>query len=230
MKQIVRSLRWWLFFVVVAIFIFLQLSGFHTWFTLEWLHEQREIVCAIINNRPVYAAMMYIVFYAIAVLCALPLMSVMTITGGFLFGMVRGALYATIGATLGATLFFIVARFLVGDWVQERYHAELAHFNRYLDRFGIFYFLAVRSIAVIPFFVINLLAGLTRVPLKTFVWTTAVGIIPITVALSFAGTEIAAVQTVRDVFSPHIVLALGALALLGLMSMVVQYMLSKHSR
>lgn len=227
MKKITRSIRIWLGIVFVIVLIALRVSGIHNWFTLAWLHDQREALTFFIGNNPFTSACIYIGLYALAVTLALPLMSVMTIVGGFLFGVLRGAFYANVGATLGATIFFILVRFLVGSSVQRAYQTQLVRFNEHVDQFGKWYFLAVRCIAVIPFFVINLLAGLTTVSLWTFIWTTSLGIIPVSLVLAFAGTELASIHQFQDIFSFNILLALGALGVLGILSMVLQYVTNK---
>lgn len=227
MKNIMRSVRVWIGIIFIMSLIAVRAAGVHQWLTFAWLHNQHDVLLGWISEKPITAALLYISAYALAVMCALPLMSIMTIIGGFLFGVFYGALYANIGATIGAIMFFSAVRFLIGDFLQKAYHAQLHQFNEYIEQFGAWYFLAVRCIIVVPFFLVNLLAGLTTVSLATFIWTTSLGIIPISIVLAFAGTELASIQSVSDVCSTRIIAALSAIGALGLLSILVQYILHK---
>ncbi|NJL44164.1 MAG: VTT domain-containing protein [Nitrosarchaeum sp.] len=126
-------------------------------------------------------------------------------------------------ATLGALLAFLAARFVIGSWVQERYAARLVKFNAEMRRSGQRYLLTVRLVPVFPFFLINLLAGLTKIDTWTFVWTTFVGIIPGSAVLAFAGRELGSIERAADLFSPGVMLAFGLLIALSLLPLVREW-------
>ena len=126
-------------------------------------------------------------------------------------------LYANIAATIGATLAFLVSRYLLREAVLRRFGSRLEPINRELEQRGFNYLLFLRLVPVFPFFLLTLAAGLTRLPTRTFVLATMLGIVPGGVVYVHAGASLATVQTLADVASPRV---LGAFALLGLFALV----------
>lgn len=159
----------------------------------------------------------YIGLYSGGVTLSLPIATLFTLAGGFLFGTVAGALYAVLSATLGGTLSFLLVRFGIGSWIQERYHNELRTLNEELTERGFFYLLALRLFVVIPFFALNLLAGLTKISLLQFILATVIGILPGSFVFAYAGKNLATLEKPSDVLSPQI---LGAFVVLGLFALV----------
>jgi len=146
----------------------------------------------------------------------------LTLAGGFLFHLFPGIIYVNVAATVGATLGFLFARYILGNKVQEKYASQLERFNRELDENGHLYLLTLRLIPAFPFFLINLLAGLTKVSLKTFFWTTMVGILPGSLVYSFAGSQLNTIESVEDIFSGSIIAAFLALALFALLPVILK--------
>jgi uncharacterized membrane protein YdjX (TVP38/TMEM64 family) len=133
------------------------------------------------------------------------------------FGVVRGALYVNIGATIGATLAFLVARYLFRDAIQKKFGSRLETMNRELEHSGFNYLLFLRLVPVFPFFLINLAAGLTKIPLRTFFLGTVVGIIPGNFVFCNAGASLATITSMSDIAAPRV---LGSFALLGLFALI----------
>jgi uncharacterized membrane protein YdjX (TVP38/TMEM64 family) len=128
-----------------------------------------------------------------------------------------GTLYVNIGATVGATLAFLVARYLFHDVIQNKFGPRLEKINRELETRGFNYLLFLRLVPVFPFFLVNLGAGLTKVPLRTFIFGTMIGIIPGSFVFCNAGASLATITSVSEVASPRV---LGSFALLGLFALV----------
>lgn len=116
-------------------------------------------------------------------------------------------------ATIGAVLAFLFSRYLVGTWIHNKYHEKLSRFNQELTQHGSRYLLTLRFIPLFPFFLINIFAGLTKIPLKTFIWTTSLGIFPGSLVYSFAGSQLTNITSVKDVLSVKILLAFCMLGL-----------------
>jgi uncharacterized membrane protein YdjX (TVP38/TMEM64 family) len=154
--------------------------------------------------------------YVIVTGLSIPGAVILTLAGGFLFGTIAGVLYVDAGATAGAVCAFLSARYLLGDRLQQKYGGQFAKFNGEMDRNGVNYLLTLRLIAVFPFFLINFLAGLTKVPLKTFLWTTAVGIIPGTAVFAYAGQQLGYINSPADILSKKVIAALAALGFITL--------------
>lgn len=142
---------------------------------------------------------------------------VLTLVGGFLFGVPLAALYVNVGATLGAVIALLVSRHLAGSWIQERYAEQLVSLNRAIERHGISYLMALRILPIFPFFVVNYLAGLTRIPLKTFIWTTSLGMLPGSLIYAYAGLQLGSINRPEDIFSAKILTALALLSFFTLL-------------
>lgn len=161
----------------------------------------------------------YIAIFALSAL-AVPAAIVLTVAGGLLFHALPGAVYATAGATAGAVAAFLLSRSLIGDRLQARYATQLHRVNRETDRRGWLYIVAVRLVPAIPFFLVNYLCGLTRIPLGTFAWATALGVFPACFLYALAGTQIESVSSVGDLMSPRPLMSLLFLALAALIPAV----------
>jgi uncharacterized membrane protein YdjX (TVP38/TMEM64 family) len=141
----------------------------------------------------------------------------LSLAAGAVFGSIMGTVYANIAATIGATLAFLVTRYLLRDVVLSRFGAKLEGINRELESRGFNYLLFLRLVPLFPFFLINLAAGLTRLPLRTFFFGTMLGIIPGGFVYVNAGASLATIDSLAGVASPRV---LGSFALLGLFALV----------
>ena len=142
----------------------------------------------------------------------------MTLVAGALFGVWVGTLLVSFASTIGATLAFLVARFVLGESLQEKYGDRLKVINDGMEREGAFYLFALRLIPAFPFFLVNLLMALTRIPIWTFYWVSQTGMLAGTVAYVYAGTELAKVESAGDVLSPTLLMAFVVLGLLPLVA------------
>lgn len=140
------------------------------------------------------SVLIFIALYIGVVALSIPGATVVTLSGGFLFGPWRAVLYINIGATIGASLIFLASRYFLGDMIQKKYQEKLKNFNHEMDKNGYNYLLTLRLIPLFPFFLVNLFSGLSRVPLKTFIWTTSLGIIPGSFAYAYLGYAGAAIE------------------------------------
>lgn len=221
----------------VAIVVLVAFSLGH--FTLESLFESRAPLKALIADRPVQALVGFGVLYLAIVALSIPGASLLTLLGGFLFGPFAGGTVALFAATAGGVCVFLLARRSLGELFGRRLEGRVASLMQGIRRDALSYILFARLTPVFPFWLVNLVAGASRVPLKTFAWATFVGIVPMTLAVSFAGAaldEVAARQmeafaacraaelpgcrldfSASSILTPHILSAgfvLGLLALL----------------
>jgi len=202
---------------VIILFVVIRSTGISDYLTLENIQSQRENISAMVESHYLFAVVAFIILYYLIVALSIPGATILTLTAGFFFGALPAVVYVNIGATLGACTIFLLARHLIGDSAQKKYAKELERFNRELKENGNNYLLTLRFIPLFPFFLINLLAGLTKYPFKSFVWTTAVGIIPGSFVYSYAGTQLATISSVKDILSVQII---SAFALLGALALV----------
>ncbi len=169
----------------------------------------------------------YMGIYIAVTALSLPGAAVMTLAGGGLFGMIVGTLTVSFASTIGATLACAVSRFLLRDWVQGKFGDKLAAVNAGIEKEGAFYLFSLRLVPVFPFFVINLLMGLTRMRLFTFFWVSQLGMLAGTVVYVNAGRQLARIDSLSGILSPGV---LVSFAVLGLFPISVKKLLAFYKR
>ena len=193
---------------IVAYFVFdlgqiLSLENFKA--------SQSEIVAAKDSNPILYIAGFFILYVAVTGL-SIPGAAIMSLVAGALFGVLVGTIIVSFASTLGATLAFLSARFVLRDWVQGKFGERLRAIDEGLEKDGAFYLFTLRLIPVFPFFVINLLMGLTRIKTRTFFWVSQLGMLPATIVYVNAGTQISRIESTSGLLSPTLIASFVALA------------------
>ncbi|WP_320822066.1 TVP38/TMEM64 family protein [Reinekea sp.] len=202
--------------VAVGLFFYFDLGA---WLTLEQLKSQQSALATYRAEHPVWLAVLYLATYIGVTALSLPGAALMTLTGGAVFGVVQGTLLANIAATIGATLAFLMARFVMGDWVQSKFADRIAPFNRGIDQDGAFYLFSLRLVPVFPFFIINVVMGLTTIRVWTFFWVSQVGMLAGAAVYANAGTQLAKIDSLSGIASPSLLLSF---VLLGLFPLVAR--------
>lgn len=205
------------FLAVIGAFYFFDLMAY---VSLDVLKANREKLFSFTEEHYVSAVVLFILTYVAQTAFSLPGATLMTLAGGFLFGTLWAALYVNIGATIGATLAFLAARYLFRGWVERRFGDRLSAFQDGFTQNAFNYLLTLRLIPLFPFFLVNLLSGLTRVRVGTYVTATALGIIPGSLAYTFAGRQLGTINSLGELASPRLLLAFTLLGLLFLMPVV----------
>jgi uncharacterized membrane protein YdjX (TVP38/TMEM64 family) len=212
--------------VAVSIAAFFAL-GLGDYLTLDYLQASRARAAAYIDSAPLTASAAFFGAYVVVTGLSLPGAAVLTIAAGAIFGLGWGLLLVSFASSIGATIAFLVARSLLGDWVQRRFGDYLEPINRGLERDGNFYLFTLRMVPLFPFFVINLLMGLTRIGVVPFYLVSQLGMLAGTFVFVFAGTQLANVHAVRDVLSPGMI---AALTLLGAFPLLARKLLAIVTR
>lgn len=163
--------------------------------------------------RPLQVAGVFFLAYVAATALSLPLALWMTLAAGALFGFWGGLVLVSFASTIGATLAFLAARFFLRDWVLGRFGDRFAAIRAGLERDGSLYLFSLRLIPAVPFFMVNLLMGLTALPARTFYWISQLGMLPATIVFVNAGTQLSRLQSPKDILSPMLVLSLVLLGL-----------------
>lgn len=200
--------------VAIALFFSFDLQRL---LTLQSLKENRQVFLDYYAAHSLLMVAGFLIIYIIQTALSLPGAAILSLAAGAVFGAIMGTVYAITAATVGATLCFLIARYLLNDFVQSRFGSRLAGINRELETRGLNYLLFLRLVPLFPFFLINLAAGLTRLPLRTFIVGTALGIIPGGFVFVNAGASLTSIESLSDVASPRV---LGSFALLGLFALV----------
>jgi dihydrolipoamide dehydrogenase len=157
---------------------------------LDYVREQRAAIDAFYAAHPLQSAGLYFAVYVAATALSLPGAAILTLAGGAIFGLLWGTLIVSFASSLGATLAFLASRFLLRDWVQGRFGAKLRPINEGVAKEGAFYLFALRLVPAFPFFVVNLLMGLTPLRTWTFYWVSQLGMLAGTVAYVYAGAQL----------------------------------------
>lgn len=201
---------------LVALFVWFDLGRY---LNLDYLKASRAELQALYARRPLPVIAVYMAIYILVTALSLPGAVVLGLAGGALFGFVVGTIVVSCASTIGATLACYVARVLLQGWVQAKFGTALTAINQGMEREGAFYLFTLRLIPIVPFFVINLVMGLTRMPLATFFWVSQVGMLAGTMVFVNAGKELAKIDSVRGILSPGLLLSF---ALLGLFPLTVK--------
>ena len=213
--------RWVAALIVAAVLGAALLSGAGDALTLEQLKVRQQDLADWTGANPWLASLLFFAGYVVVVALSIPGAAVMTLAAGALFGLLHGTVLVSFASTLGATLAFLVARFLLRQPLRDRYGERLRAFDAGIERDGAFFLFTLRLVPLFPFFMINLLAGLTALRTWTFFWVSQLGMLPGTVVFVYAGTQLARIETPGDVLSPGL---LGAFVLIGLMPLLMRWL------
>jgi uncharacterized membrane protein YdjX (TVP38/TMEM64 family) len=218
--------------VIVAALAFGYSMGWQRFFTLDYLAESQATLQAYVAGHPVLSRVGFFVAYALAVAIAFPAASILTIFAGFLFGWLQGGLLVAFAATLGACILFLAAQTAFGDSLRSRVGGAAKAMSEGFEKDAFNYLLFLRLAPIFPFFVINIVPALFKVPLKTYATATLLGILPGTFAYAFLGqglgssldaaTTAGTSLNVKDLITPQLLTAFIVLALAALLPIVIK--------
>lgn len=213
-SQIGKFIVLGLFALAIGAFFYFDLKQY---LSLEALKANRDSLLAYTETHYTTAVVAFILLYCIQTAFSLPGAAIFTLAGGFLFGSFVGTLYVNVAATSGATLAFLAARYLLRDWVERKFGDRLGPIQEGFAKNAFSYLITLRLVPLFPFFLVNLVSGLTRIRLGTYVLATALGIIPGSFVFANAGRQLGTINSLGEIASPRV---LGAFALLGLLSLI----------
>jgi len=208
MKKIIVLLA--LLVVVILFFVF----DLGQYLTLDYVKAQQQVLDQYYVENRVVTLIGFFVLYMVITGASLPGAAVLTLAGGAIFGLVTGVVLISFASTIGASIAFLVSRYLFRDSVQSRFGSSLKSINNGIDKDGSFYLFALRLVPAFPFFMINLVMGLTRLRLWTFFWVSQLGMFAGTIVYVNAGTQLAQIESASGIFSTGIVLSFVLLAML----------------
>lgn len=215
-----------LFAAVIGAFFYFDLQQY---LSLGALKANRDSLLAFTETHYLTAVSLFVAGYCLLVAVSLPGAVFMTLAGGFLFGSVLGTVYVNLGATTGSTLAFLAARYLLRDWVEAKFGSRLGAIQDGFSKNAFSYLMTLRLIPLFPFFLVNLVSGLTRVKLATYVAATAIGIIPGSFVYAYAGRQLGTINSLAEIASPRVLLAFTLLGLLALVPVLYRKFASKKS-
>lgn len=213
--------------VVVALVTLWFSLDLSQWLTLENAKAQQVTLNDYIIENATTASLVFFIGYVVMTALSLPGAAVASLLGAALFGFWWALVLVSFASSIGATLAFLVSRFMLRDWVQAKFGNKLDTINRGIEKDGSLYLLTLRLIPIFPFFLINLVMGLTSFKTRTFYWVSQLGMLPGTAVYVNAGTQLAQIDALGDVVSPSV---LGSLALLGIFPLLAKWVMAWITR
>jgi len=202
--------------ILIAVFFIFDLQHY---LTLDYFKTQHAQIIAFYHHHPWQTALIFFALYVVVTGLSLPGAALMTLVAGAIFGLLIGTLVVSFASTLGATLAFLVSRYLFRDSVQQHFKRQLGPINRGMEKEGAFYLFALRLVPAFPFFVINLVMGLTSIKTSTFYWVSQVGMLAGTLVYVNTGTQLGQLESLSGILSADIILSF---ILLGLFPLLAQ--------
>ena len=214
------QMRKWLLVLALASVVGLYLAlDLGQYLNLQTLKAQQQAIEAYRTSNPGLSVALYFSAYVIMAALSLPGAALLTLAGGAVFGLLWGVVIVSFASSIGATLAFLISRFLLRDWVQQRFGQRLQAIDEGVKREGAFYLFTLRLVPVFPFFLVNLLSGLTGMKARTFYWVSQLGMLAGTVVYVNAGTQLAKIDSLSGILSPGL---LGSFALLGVFPLLAR--------
>lgn len=201
--------------ILAAVFFTLDLQQ---WLTLEAIKASQDNIQHWQTQQPVLLGVAFFIIYVAITALSLPGAAVMTLAAGAFFGVFWGLLIVSFASSIGASLAFLVSRYIFRDSIQRRFGERLKMINEGVEREGAFYLFTLRLVPVFPFFLINLLMGLTSIKVTTFYWVSQLGMLLGTLVYVNAGTQLATLDSLANILSPSILLSLALLGVFPLLA------------
>ncbi|HTZ19084.1 MAG TPA: TVP38/TMEM64 family protein [Dissulfurispiraceae bacterium] len=208
--------------LIAAIVVAIKVSDIEQYLTFAALKASQNRLALLYGEHRLLFIAAYMLIYILATSLSLPSAVLLTLAGGALFGLLEGTIVVSFASTIGATLACFVSRYLLRDWIQAKFKDKLSKVNEGIKREGAFYLFAMRLIPIIPFSVINLVMGLTTMPLRTFYLVSQAGMLPGTIVYVNAGSRLAGIESPSGILSPAL---LFSFVLLGLFPFVAKAVL-----
>ena len=204
----------------VVAFLWFDLARF---LDLEFLKSRQADIDVYYRDHPATMLAGYFVAYVAITGLSLPGAAIMTLAGGAVFGLLWGTVLVSFASTIGATVAFIVSRYILRDGIQRRYGDRLHAINEGIARDGAFYLFTLRLVPAFPFFVINLVMGLTAMRILTFALVSQLGMLPGTIVFVNAGTQLARIESLQGILSPALI---GSFVLLGVFPLIAKWIVN----
>lgn len=210
--------------VLIAAYYFFDLGQY---INLSYIKSSQDRFHRLYAEHMFLVIAAYMLFYIFVTALSLPGAVVMTLAGGALFGLATGTVVVSFSSTIGATLACFVSRYLLRDWVQSRFGDKLSKIHKGIEEEGAFYLFTLRLVPIFPFFMINLVMGLTTMRLSTFYLVSQIGMLPGTIVYVNAGRELSKIESLAGILSPGLIVSF---VLLGLFPIVTKKLLGWYKK
>jgi dihydrolipoamide dehydrogenase len=214
-----------IFLSCIAAFFYFDLQQF---LTLDTLKSKQAEIINYNTVHPAFSILLYGLIYIAVTGLSLPGAAILTLAGGAVFGLLWGTVIVSFASSIGATLAFLAARFLFRDSVENRFGDRLATINQGMEKDGAFYLFTLRLIPIFPFFIINLVMGLTAIKTRTFYWVSQLGMLAGTLVYVNAGTQLGKIDSLSDILSPTLLVSFALLGLFPLLAKALVNRIKSH--
>lgn len=211
--------------VIVGLIVAVKVFGIDQYLTLSYLKGSVDSLKSLYANHSLMVITVYFVIYVLTTSLSLPGASPLGIAGGALFGFWTATIVVSFASTIGATLACLVSRFLLRDWIQNKFGDRVKKVNEGIEKEGAFYLFTLRLIPIFPFWLINLAMGLTKMSLVKFYWVSQIGMLPGTMVFVNAGKELAKIESVKGILSPSLIISF---ALIGIFPIAVKKLIDLY--
>jgi uncharacterized membrane protein YdjX (TVP38/TMEM64 family) len=209
--------------LIVGVIVLFRIFHLDQYFTLSYIKASQEKFQLLYAENRALVIGSYMAIYILVTSLSLPGAAVMTLLGGAIFGLLVGTITVSFASTIGATFACFVSRYLLRDWVQGKFSDKLKTVNEGVEKEGPFYLFTLRLIPAFPFWMINLVMGLTKMPLRTFYWVSQLGMLAGTVVYVNAGKELAKIDSLKGILSPGLIISF---VILGIFPIIVKKLMA----
>lgn len=196
---------------LLVVFALIYYFDLHQYLSFSKIKEVQGELQDYTSKHYLFVIISFSLIYIFSTALSIPGASLLTLLSGALFGVFTGTILVSVSSTLGATLAFLGSRFLLQDWVQSKFPGAFKKINDGVEKEGGFYLFSTRLIPIFPFFVVNLLMGLTKIKTPTYMWISALGMFPATVVYVNAGTRLSELESPSGILSPALIASFVAL-------------------
>lgn len=207
-----------LFIALAALVSSFFYADLQQYLSFEYIKENQHALQSFYSERPLTIALGFFCIYVVVTALSLPGATILTLLGGAVFGLWHGMLIVSFASSIGATLAFLTSRTLLRNAIQNRFEKQLSTINTGIAKEGALYLFTLRLAPAVPFFVVNLAMGLTPLKTWTFYWVSQIGMLAGTLIYVNAGTQIAQLESLKEVVSPSLLLSLGLLGIFPLLA------------
>lgn len=215
-NQIIKSF-------IIIFFLASIMAGFFfdigQYLSFETIKEQHEKLILLIESNFIFYFILFFFIYIIVTAFALPFAAIKTVLAGALFGLIPGVILTSFASSIGSTLCFLMSRFVLRDFVQNKYSKYLDKINKGIKEDGIYYLFFLRLSPIFPFFIINLVFGLTKMKIMTFYIISQIGMLIGTVIFVNAGVQLSKINSMSDILSFNLILSF---ILIGLVPLIIK--------
>ena len=211
--------------ILIGLIAAFKIFNLGDYFSLAYIKESQERFEVLYSENRAAVIAGYMALYILVTSLSLPGAAVLTLAGGALFGLIAGTVIVSFASTIGATLACFVSRFILRDWIQKKFGDKLKTVNEGIEKEGALYLFTVRLIPIFPFWLINLVIGLTKMPLKTFYWVSQIGMLAGTMVFVNAGKELAKIDSLGGILSPGLIFSF---VLLGIFPIITKKLMGLY--